>query len=248
MLSLLPCTFLVCHCIPSFEWNDPWKPKQWKYSMVTLAILQCQSWSWPVWCYKPLHPDLCTSTQLWMWKPEMIQEHGHRVDPLVGDYWSPSGPVPSSDAISIGIQELSQGTRTDGQFKFFSPTMLWTLSMLFPYFLTGITPAPLSLGTIKIIHSLVGKASGIGMAFQLAEITILGSSKMALVSARHWRCRMTARCNILVLAHIRSIMTWVWSCRNYWWLQRQLMLRQQRLCSLWRQCEGLGLSKWTLGQ
>src|SRR5258707_11199531 len=88
------------------------------------------------------------------------------------------------------VQERSR-RGTDGQLKFFSTTMPWPSSTSFPYSLTGITPTPLLLGMIKVILSLAGKAGGIGMAFQLAKITILGSSKMTQVGARCWNgCQM----------------------------------------------------------
>lgn len=54
----------------------------------------------------------------------------------------------------------------------------------------------------SVIHilALAGKAVGVSMAFLLAKIGVLGSSKGARAGAR-----MTTRCDGLALAHIRSI-------------------------------------------
>jgi hypothetical protein len=94
---------------------------------------------------------------------------------------------------------------TDSQLKLFSPTMLWAPPMSFPYLLTDVAPTPLPLCTIRVVHNLARKAGGVSMAFRLAKIGILVSSKMAWVGARHWGHRMVARCDVSVLAHTRSI-------------------------------------------
>lgn len=55
---------------------------------------------------------------------------------------------------------------------------------------------------------LVGKAKGISMAFRLAEIGILESSKrmwVGLMGARLQGHGIATRCDALVLAHSRSI-------------------------------------------
>jgi hypothetical protein len=58
------------------------------------------------------------------------------------------------------------------------------------------------MATVIHILALAGKAVGVGMAFLLAKIGILGSSKGVRAGAR-----MTTRCGGLALAHTMSIAT-----------------------------------------
>ena len=81
--------------------------------------------------------------------------------------------------------------------------MLCASSTSFPYRLAGhVSPTPLLMRMAMVIHilALAGKAVGVSIAFLLAKIAILSSSKGAWAGVR-----MTARCDGLALADTRSI-------------------------------------------
>jgi len=67
--------------------------------------------------------------------------------------------------------------------------VLWASSTSFPYRITNVFPTPIPLPIHTVIH-------GVSMAFRLANIGILGSSKCMQAGAR-----MATSCDILVLAH-----------------------------------------------